>query len=262
MAHAQIPAQIHIAGQGEHTARPHNTPFPHDDRAVVEGGLVPKQILQQLAGHGAVQGGSGLDHVVQQIFPLKDHEGPHLVLGHGGVGLHRLPDGGLHVVGGGGALAAEHAGQLPAAQPLQHPADLRLKQDDQGQDAPLHHPVQHPAGGGELQPVGRGDGHDQHQDALDDPAGAALPHDPQQLVDGNGQDGDVNQIEDPDGGDKRDLLLNKAHQRLQQRDPFLPAVIDGHSPAGPKPALWRQHVYLSYYTIFQTGWQHEFPVQE
>lgn len=85
---------------------------------------------------------------------------------------------------------------------------------------------------------------------------------PQQLVDGNGQDGDVDQIEDPDGGDKRDLLLNKAHQRLQQRDPFLPAVIDGHSPAGPKPALWRQHVYLSYYTIFQTGWQHEFPVQE
>ena len=161
----------------------------------MEGGLIPKQVLQQLTGHAAVQSGARFDHIVQQVLPLKDHQRPHLVPGQVGVSLAGLVDGGVHLLPVRPA-GGKHQTQAAAAHPLQKAADLGLKQHHQHQNSPLNHPVQQKAGGGEGQYVIGGDKHcpQQDQHAPQHPAGAGLAQHPEQFVDDKGQNGDIQKV--------------------------------------------------------------------
>ena len=216
VAHAQVPAQVGVTRQGKHTACSHDPAVPDDDRSIVERRFVPKQVFQQLTGHGAVQSGARLDHVVQQIFSLKDHQRPHLVLGHGGVGIYGLGDGSIHVVKGQGPGRGKYVGKLSAAHPLQSLAQLRLEQDDQHQNAPLHHLVQQIARGRQPEAVSQAKRQNQHHDASQHPPGAGFAHQPQGLIDDQGEDSHIDKILHLDGAQQRDLLLEEAEYGLQQ----------------------------------------------
>ena len=155
MAHTQVAGEVHVLAQGQHTASAQHPPMAHDHRAVMHGGLDEENVFQQLGGHCRVQHRAAADHIVQQNLPLKDDEGAGAALGHFCACQHRLSDGLFHRAGG--FLMDEEGHQTAAAHLLQYPADLRLKQNDEGQQAQIDH-----AGHDVIDPVqmqGRG----QHQ---------------------------------------------------------------------------------------------------
>ena len=137
MAHPQIPREINILAQRQHTACAQHPAVAHDHRAVMHGRLDEENILQKLAGNGGIQHGAAANHIVQQDLPLKDDQRTGAGLGHLRTGQHRLADGPLH--GSGGFLVNEESCKAAAAHLLQNPADLRLEQDDQGQQPQIHH---------------------------------------------------------------------------------------------------------------------------
>ena len=198
MAHPQFPTEVHILRQGQHTARPQDPPVADDDGAVVHGRLDEKDVLQQLAGDGGIQRGTGAHHVVQQDLPLEHDEHARAGAGHLRAGQHRLVDGPLQLRQFLLRRQRPQQADVLAAQLLQNPADLRLEHDDQGQHAPLHHVaedvIHHPQVQLRGQPQRRQkDGH-----TLQDVGGPCTLHQRQQLIYQIRHDGHVQQVRQTD----------------------------------------------------------------
>ena len=137
VAHAQVPAEVHILAQRQHASRAQQPSVPDDDGAIVHGSLDEEDVFQKLTGNGGVQHCAAADHVIQQNLPLEHDQCAGAALGHLRAGQHRLADGLLHDIPG--LRMGEEGDEPPAAHLLQNPADLRLKQDDQRQHAQVHH---------------------------------------------------------------------------------------------------------------------------
>ena len=145
---------------------------------------------------------------------LKDDQRAGAVFAHVAAGGDGLADGlldGLPVHLGLGEPLEE--GQLAAAHLLQHPADLRLEEDNQRQNAPLYH-----VGQGEVQSWqtvrGQPQRRDHHQHALEQTGGIGFPHQQQQPVNQIGDHQDVHHIQQPQGKDEVIELVSQTCQHF------------------------------------------------
>ncbi len=136
--HTQVAAQVHVFAQGQHTARAQDPPAADDDRAVVHGRLDEKDVFQQLGGYGGVQRRTASHHVIQMDVAFKDDQHAGLALRHLAARRHRLIDSRLQLRLLLGIVEGPQQSDVPAAHLLQYLADLRLEQDDDGQDPHLH----------------------------------------------------------------------------------------------------------------------------
>ena len=215
MAHAQLPRQIYIARHGKHTARAHNPSSADNHRAVVERGLVPEDIFQQFGIHRTVQRGSGLDGIIQHVFPLKHHQRAGLALGKGRIGIHRLSDGTVQLVAC--LLRCKHLPEAGAAHLLQKAADFRLENDHQGYHTPHHELLKQIADRVEGEEGGDTQGKQQQQYALGHRAGVGAAHQHNHLIDKKGHDRDINHIRDT----KQDDLSLEFLEQIQNAFHFL-----------------------------------------
>ena len=127
-------------------------------------------------------------------MPLKHDEHAGLALGHLFAGDNRLVDGLLHL---GLLLRRRECPQQPdvlAAQLLQNLTDLRLEQDDEGQDAHLHHVAQNIGDAVEVEDLRQPQGQQEHHHALEDILRAGTLYQVQQLIDQKRDDGHVQNI--------------------------------------------------------------------
>ena len=143
MAHTQIPTQVHISAQGKHTSGSQDSSLPDNGRAVVHGGLDKENIFEKLRGHLCIQLGAAAQYLVQLDVPLKNNEGAGAGATHIATGLYRLRDGILQdfSVQLGFGKYIQHI-EAAAANLLQNPPDLRLEQDEQGQNTDIHNMAQ------------------------------------------------------------------------------------------------------------------------
>ena len=218
---------------------------PNDHRAVMQRGLVPEKILQQLRRHGGIQHGAGFDDIVQRDLSLKDHQRAHLILGEGRIGLYRLCDGVLHV--GRRLLAAEHIPQPAAAQLLQETADLRLKDHNQRQRSHLYHTAQHEVDHSELQQVGETQRHQQQQNGFRHLGGPAALDQHQYAINDVGDDRHIEYVKN--GNVKSQDVLPHPPQQFShfQCLPHLRVCTMGGAKTLP--------AHFKYYTVSSCKWQ-------
>ena len=111
----------------------------------MQGRFHEENIADQLLRHLPIDGGAGLEVIIQPGLPGEDDQRAHPLPAHNLAGHHRLGDHGLQILGGLGV--AEQSPEFHAAQPVQHPPQLRLEQDDQRQQSNRHKLVQNKAQG-------------------------------------------------------------------------------------------------------------------
>ena len=228
MAHAKIPGQIYVARHGEHTARPSDTAGTDNNRSVVERRFVPEDVFQKLRVHRAVQGGTGLDGVIQHILPLKDHQRTGLAPGQGRIGLYRLRDGAVQFV----ALfpLGKDLSQTAAPHLFQKAADLRLEQDNQGQNAPFHHLAQQKVDRIQAQEAGDPKSRHQQQDALGHPAGTGAADQQDDLIDHKGHDEHIDDVGDADGPYHAFDIIKEFYDRVHFPRPPVPIRLTPTAP--------------------------------
>ena len=101
--------------------------------------------------------------------------------------------------------------QAAAAHLLQDPPDLRLKEDEQGQDPDIHDVAQEVVEG--PQPaVGQPQRQQHHQHALEKAGGVGAPHQLQQAVDQEGDHQNIQHIPQAEREDKIDGHLRRVSQ--------------------------------------------------
>ena len=165
-----------------------------DDGAVVHGRLHEEDVLQQLGGHGGIQRGAAAHHVVQLDMPLEHDEHAGLGLGHLAAGNDRLVDGLLQLRLLLGRCERPQQADVLAAQLFQDLADLRLEQDDEGQDAHLHHVAQDIGDAVEMEYLRQPQGQQEHHHALEDVLRPCALYQIQQLVDQERDDHHVQNV--------------------------------------------------------------------
>ena len=110
--------------------------MPDDDRAVVQRGILEKQVAQQLIGHLRVDQRAGLEVFVQRGLALEHQQHADALTRHDLAGLHRRLDGaGLRAAVGGRVGKAQQ--DILSAEAPQHAPKLRLEHDDQRNHADL-----------------------------------------------------------------------------------------------------------------------------
>ena len=97
MTHAQVPTQIDVPGQGEHTTSPKDPSFTHDKGTIVHRRFDKKDILQQLWAGLGIQLGTAAQDLIQGVFTLKHDEGAGAALAHVAAGFHGHSDGMLDI---------------------------------------------------------------------------------------------------------------------------------------------------------------------
>ena len=159
--------------------------------------LVVKEIFQKLGVHIGVDGGAGVDDGGERVVALEDDQRAGLGPGEGVHRLDGLDDGG---VGGAGlnAAAGEEAGDLAAAELLQHLAQLRLEDDHQRQDSHLHDGLQDIVDHIQVHHIGKLQDHDHRDQPVKQLLSVGVPQKPHQAVQQKGHDQDVDDI--PCGG--------------------------------------------------------------
>ena len=197
MAHTQVAAQVHVFAQRQHTARAQYPPVADDDRAIVHGRLHEEDVLQQLGGHGGVQRRAAAHHVVQPDVTLEHNQHAGLALGHFAAGDDRLVDGRLQrrlLLDGVESL--EYL-DIAAAHLFQDLPDLRLEQDNDGDDTHLYqvsHDIRHRI---QLQYIGNAQRQQEHDHALEDILRPGALYQAQQAVYQKGNDRNVQNVGDP-----------------------------------------------------------------
>ena len=195
--HAQVAAQVHVFAQRQHAARAQDPSAADDDRAVVHGRLDEKDVFQQLGGHGGVQRRTASHHVIQMDVALKDDQHAGLAQGHLLAGHHGLIDGRLQLRLLLGIVEGPQQFDVPAAHLLQYLADLRLEQDDNGQDPHLHQVPHEVRYGVELQYINQPKHQQKRHHALEDILGAGTFDHTEQVVYQKRDNGDVQYIRYP-----------------------------------------------------------------
>ena len=231
MAHPEIPGEIHVLAQRKHTARAQNPPLADDHSAVVHGRLDEKDVFKKLVGNVRVQNGAAAHHVVQQDLPLEHDQRAGAGLGHLRAGQDRLAD---HALQRALRLRpGKKQGQTAAAHLLEHAPDLRLKQDDERQNAPFHHPAHDVANAGEVEDRREPQHRQKDQNAFEQVRHPRGLDKIQQLVQNDGHEQDIQNIRDFDRHQIPDDLAHQdrelcAHSSIS----FLPG--SGDAPAAPR----------------------------
>ena len=194
MPHAQIAAEVHILGQRQHAPGTQNTPVADNDGAVMHGCLHEEDVLQQLGGHGGIQRGAAAHHVVQLDVPLEHDEHAGLGLGHLAAGDDRLVNGSFQLRLLLGRRKRPQQADVLAAQLFQDLTDLRLEQDDEGQNAHLHHVAQNIGDAVEMEDLRQPQGQQEHHHALEDVFRPRALDQIQQLVDQERDDDHVQNV--------------------------------------------------------------------
>ena len=133
MTGAQVQAQTTGLGKGQHTSGCGDAAIPDDHSAIVEGGIGKEDIADQLLGNTAVNHRTGLEILLQDAVSGKDDQRADSGFAHCLTGRNRLGNHRDHLLLR--LLGAQELLQLHTAQVIQHSAQLRLEQNDQGQKA-------------------------------------------------------------------------------------------------------------------------------
>ena len=88
----------------------------------------------------------------------------------------------------------EEGHEAAAAHLLQDPADLRLEQDDEGQNAPLHHTAHDVIHAVELQHGRQHQRRQKYQQSLQQTGGLGALHQHEHLVQDKDHDGDIQKV--------------------------------------------------------------------
>ena len=195
MPGAQLPGDARLLGEGQEAGRRHQGAAPADHRPVMEGGVGFKNVFDESTGYQALDGGAGADDIPKARLLLEDDEGAHPPAAQPQDGLVEVVDQVLHAHVP--RLADELAdGLAAAAQPFQHPADLRSEEDEDDDDdgTGLEDGIQKPAEGVQAQKLGGRGGDDQEPDALEHLIGAGVLGPDDELIDQHRQDGYVEKV--------------------------------------------------------------------
>ena len=162
----------------------------------MHGSLDEEDVLQQLAHHLTVQLRSGADDIVQIDVPLEHHQHTGSGAAHFAAGHHRLVDGLFHL--GDLLLRAEHPHQpqVLATQPLQYLADLRLEQNDQRQNAPVHHVAENIFDSPQIQCRRQAQRQQEDRHTLQNIFRSRTLDQRQQLIYQENNDGDIHEVRD------------------------------------------------------------------
>lgn len=217
VAGPQLPADIAVAGQRKHAAAADNPALTDDNRSIVQRRLRIENVFQQLTGNLRIQSGAGSDAVVEDTGPLKDSEGAGLAAGEVPVGSHCLGDRFLQRIGI--RLVPEKALHITAAYLAKEMADLRLKHNDQRQKAYLDHTVQNKVQNMEIEQIGQPQQGDDQNNALQNLTGMGMLRKQHQPIEDISDDRHIQQVEEPNGLDIANPLLNnvKAGKLLNKR---------------------------------------------
>ena len=164
----------------------------------MHGRFGPEDVLEQLTGDLGIQHGTRLQRGVQDAVALKDHQRPHLVLGHGSVGFHGLVDGGLQVRAGLPYVVVGQA-EASAAHFFQKVPDLRLEYHHHGQEAQLHRFGQDIGQDVQVEHVGDPQQKDHQANATQHLTGAGFFGEQNDSIKEIGNNGDVDQVGYLDG---------------------------------------------------------------
>ena len=160
----QFLGHIGILGQGHHASGKGNPAVLDDHGAVMQGGIVEKDITQQLLRHQCIDLGAGFVVFVQMLFPGKHDQGAHLFLAHDLTGPDGLGDHGVYLLDGLGGT--EDGTQPHGAQVVQHPPQFRLEQHHKGQQSDGQQLAEQPVQGIKMQFAGcHSNQHQQHNRA-------------------------------------------------------------------------------------------------
>ena len=161
MTGAQVQAQTAGLGKGQHTSGCGDAAIPDDHSAIVEGGIGKEDIADQLLGNTAVDDRAGLEVLLQDAVSGKDDQRADSGFAHCLTGCNRLGNHRDHLLLR--LLGTQEFLQLHTAQVIQHSAQLRLEQNDQGQKTDgqelIQHKIQRMQFCNARQP---GDGQDEH----------------------------------------------------------------------------------------------------
>ena len=180
----------------------------------MHGRLHEEDVLQQLAGDRGVQRRAAAQHLVEQNLPLKHNEHTRAGLGHLRAGQHRLVDGLFQLRGLLLRRQYPQKPDVPAAQLLQPSAQLRLKHDEQRQNAPFHHIAHNIVDPPQVQQGRKPQRQNKDHDTLENILGAGTAHQAQQLIDRKGHNGDVQHIRDPNQRQVSPSILQHRNDRI------------------------------------------------
>ena len=142
--------------------------------------LGEENVPDQLLGNLAVDDGAGFDEVIQPGLPGKDDEGSYLLPAHAVAGSHGL--GNDHIHFGHRLDTPQQAPELDAAQMVQHPPQLRLKEHHQGNEADGQELIQNKGHGVQVQQLGQAQDDHDHDHGLCHTHGIRRPDQGQQSV--------------------------------------------------------------------------------
>ena len=132
VAGAVVLGDVLALGEGQDAARRLDPAVTQDDRAVMQGRVFEKQVLDKLGIGVGVHNRAGADDGREGDVSFKDQQRPGFGGRHVAAGLRHLADGAGHV-----RTAWPDIGVEGAAHALEQAAQLRLEEDHQGDHAEL-----------------------------------------------------------------------------------------------------------------------------
>ena len=131
MARAEGAGSFVHFGQGELTAGSQDVIAPDDNTHIVESGARPENTHQQFGADAGIEPDAGFGEASELDFTFHGHDGPYLVLGKTGGGPDYVADNVLGFV--------DRAPEKPGLSDVhEHPAELRLEDDDHGNETWPH----------------------------------------------------------------------------------------------------------------------------
>ena len=130
-------------------------------------------------------------------MPLEHDEHARLGFGHLAAGDDRLVDGLFQLRLLLHRCKRPQQPDIPAAQLLQDLSDLRLEQDDEGQNAHLHHVAQNIGDAVQVEDLRQPQCQQEDHHALEDVLRTGAPHQIQQLIDEERDDDHVQNVRKP-----------------------------------------------------------------